>query len=1002
MSTRLASGGRLIDRRRKLGFRFNGNRMAGFAGDSLASALLAGGQVLVGRSFKYHRRRGIVASGPEEPNALVTLGSGDRLEPNRQATMTELYEGMVAVSQNHWPTLEADFGAAAGWVSRFLPAGFYYKTFMRPQQAWKRLYEPVIRRAAGLGRAPGEADPDHYEHFNLSVDLVIVGGGIAGLVAAQAAAESGARTLLIEQMPHWGGRAPVELPQIDNEPADAWVAATVAGLCQDKNIHLLNRTTLVGMYDHGFALAVERVSDHCPSQDRVRQRIWRIRARRFVLATGALERPLCFQGNDLPGVMLASAVRDYAVNYGVSVGDRTVLAVNNDDAYRTAITLAEAGLSVPVILDSRATAEGELPDRARQLHIRVECGRAIASIKGRGRVRGVRICSQAGEGAVLEEIECEAVAMSGGWSPAAHLWSHCGGKQIWNRDVAAYRPDPGCPPIDAAGDALAYVCGAAAGVMTADRITENALAMASSALNSIGHKGGSTAPMLAGEVQGRPDALCLTPSGVSAGNRAGIWVDFQNDVKVSDLELAVREGFESSEHAKRFTTLGMATDQGKLSNINGLMILSENLGMEIAEVRATTFRPPYTPVTLGAIAGDARGRFFKPVRKTPMDEWHGKNGAFWEPVGDWRRPFCYLRDGESVSDAVNRESLQVRQSAGLLDASTLGKILVKGPDAGKFLDMLYTNMMSSLRPGHCRYGLMCNENGFLMDDGVVARIDETSFICHTTTGGADHIHAWVEEWLQCEWWDWQVYTANLTDQFAQIGIAGPESRKILQEVSEMRFGADDLPFMTWSDGQVDGVDARVFRISFSGELSYEIAVPSSDGPAVWESVLSAGAAYGLAPYGTEALHVLRAEKGFIMIGEETDGTVTPQDLGLDWAVSKKKEDFIGKRAQERPFLCRPGRWKFVGIETVDANAELESGSHAVGEGTSSHGYPNIIGRVTSSYHSPVLNRRIALGLIENGPEMIGKTLKFMTKEGTVDARITSPVFYDPEGSQLRG
>ena len=1001
MSVRLSDGGRLIDRRRKLKFRFNGQPLFGFEGDTLASALLANNQKVVGRSFKYHRKRGVVGSGPEEPNALITLGISSRLEPNCQATMVELFDGLTSRSQNHWPSLEFDFGAAADLASRLLPAGFYYKTFMQPRHAWKYVFEPAIRRAAGLGKSPQGRDPDAYEHFNVTVDVLIVGGGLAGLTAAKTASESGLRILLTEQLSYWGGRSPTDLDEISGESAADWVNATVADLSSRSNVRLLNRTTTVGLYDHGFVLALQRLPEQVPTKGLMRQRLWKIRARKIVLATGAIERPLCFSGNDTPGVMLASAVRDYLGNFAVSPGDRTVLTVNNDDAYQTAIALAEAGLGVPVVLDSRPIAEGDLPQRARELHIRVDVGRTIAAVKGRGRVKTVQICSEVGEGAVLEEFECEAVAMSGGWSPTAHLWSHCGGKLNWDDEIVAFRPDSSRPPIGSDGQSMACVIGAANGELQPDDIARDAFETMAELLEEFGRKPVGTPPVIAGQRSGQSGSGCLLPSGLSTAGRSKAWVDFQNDVKVSDLELAVREGYESSEHVKRYTTLGMATDQGKLSNVNGLMILAENLGLNIESVGTTTFRPPYTPISLGAIAGDAKGDFFKPLRKTPMDAWHEDNGAYWEPVSDWRRPYCYLKGQEGIQEAVDREALRVRRSAGLLDASTLGKILVKGPDAGRFLDMLYTNMMSLLQPGRCRYGLMCNENGFVMDDGVVARLDETTFLCHTTTGGADHIHAWMEEWLQCEWWDWQVYTANLTDQFAQIGLAGPDSRRILNKLGGMDLSAETLPFMAWSEGKLGEFNVRIYRISFSGELSFEIAVPAARGMELWETLMEVGREFDLEPYGTEALHVLRAEKGFIMIGDETDGMVTPQDLGLEWAISKKKDDYLGKRAQQRSFLTSEDRWTLVGLETIEANGKIPSGSHAVSAGSSSQGFPRTVGRVTSSYHSPILNRTIALGLVERGTERMGEVLNFTTDRGQVDAKIVSPVFYDPEGTQLR-
>jgi sarcosine oxidase subunit alpha len=491
----------------------------------------------------------------------------------------------------------------------------------------------------------------------------------------------------------------------------------------------------------------------------------------------------------------------------------------------------------------------------------------------------------------------------------------------------------------------------------------------------------------------------LMPQGASYALRSKAWLDFQNDVKVSDVQLAAQEGFESVEHAKRYTTLGMATDQGKLSNINGLAILSKSLNAQIPDVGTTTFRPPYTPISMASLAGEARGDLFQPVRKTPMHVWHDSHGADWEPVGAWRRPYAYPRGTETVAQAVEREVINTREKLGLLDASTLGKIIVKGPDAGKFLDMMYTNMMSTLKPGRCRYGLMCSENGFLSDDGVVARIDEQTWLCHTTSGGADRIHAHMEEWLQTEWWDWKVWVVNLTEQVAQVAVVGPNARKLLEKLGGMDVSAESLPFMAWADGTIGGIDCRAYRISFSGELSYEIAVPANKGLAFWEMLIEAGAEFGAMPYGTECLHIMRAEKGFIMIGDETDGTVIPQDLGLSWAISKKKDDFLGKRAQQRSFMDNPDRWQLVGLEALDGSV-LEDGAYAIAEGTNANGQVNTQGRVTSTYYSPTLGRGIAMGLVHKGPDRMGEMISF-TKIGAspVPAKIVSPVFYDPEGEK---
>ncbi|SMX30749.1 sarcosine oxidase subunit alpha family protein [Octadecabacter ascidiaceicola] len=999
MSTRLSNAGRLINRDKPMSFTFNGKTMQGFEGDTLASALIANDQMLVGRSFKYHRPRGIVASGAEEPNGLVNLGKDGHFEPNQRVTTQEVFDGLEASSQNHWPSLEFDVGAVNAKLGRFMPAGFYYKMFIHPRPLWKHVYEPIIRHAAGLGKAPKDRDADIYEHFYAHVDVMVVGGGIAGLSAALAAGRAGARVLLVEQTAHWGGRAPVDGAQVDGLDADAWVKDALQTLESMSNVTVVARCMGAGVYDHGYALAYERLTDHLSDKNGPRHRLWRVRAKQIVTATGAIERPLSFAGNDIPGVMLASAVRDYVVNFGASVGDRTVVVTNNDDAYRTAIAMVNAGLDVPAIIDARASA-GPLAEEAEALGIRVLHGKGISKVKGGKQVAGVEVCAQAGEGGVLEEIACDAVAMSGGWSPVVHLWSHCGGKLIWDEAQSHFRPDPARPPLGADGNGFVATAGIAHGAMT----TRDCLLS--------GHDAGAQAAALAGAAgkagkapkgdapdEAQMEAVWMMPQGAGYKLRSKMWLDYQNDVKVSDVQLAAQEGYESVEHTKRYTTLGMATDQGKLSNINGLAVLSNALGQPIPATGTTTFRPPYTPISLGSIGGEASGELFQPLRKTPIHEWNDANGAYWEPVGQWRRVYTYQRDGESIEDAVNREVKNTRENLGLLDASTLGKLVVSGPDAGKFLDMMYTNMMSNLAVGKCRYGLMCGEQGFLSDDGVVARIAEDRWLCHTTTGGADSIHAHMEEWLQTEWWDWDVYVANITEQYAQIAVVGPNARKLLEKLGGMDVSAEALPFMQWRDGMIGGFDCRAYRISFSGELSYEIAVKASEGEAFWKTLYEAGQEFGLMPYGTEGLHVLRAEKGFIMIGDETDGTVIPQDLGLNWAISKKKEDFLGKRGQLRSHMVDPNRWKLVGLETTDRSV-IPDGAYAVADGENANGQRNTQGRITSTYYSANLGRGIAMGLVKDGPDRMGEFITFPKTDGTsVTAKIVDPVFYDPAGEK---
>ncbi|MCC6306462.1 MAG: sarcosine oxidase subunit alpha family protein, partial [Rhodobacteraceae bacterium] len=777
----------------------------------------------------------------------------------------------------------------------------------------------------------------------------------------------------------------------------AWVAAAVADLARLPNVTLRARTTVVALHDHGYLLAEERPEGEGEGGG-PRRRLWRVRAGLTVVAGGAFERPLPFAGNDLPGVMLAGAVRDYLVNWAVVPGRRVAVVTGCDDAYRTAILLARAGIAVPVVADIRPGGGGALAAEARALGIRVADGACLARVAGGRAVRGALLAPVAGEGTRGEWIACDAVAMSGGWSPSVHLWSQPGGGLLWDAGEDHFRPDPARPPRGADGRPMAVAVGAAAGapdlaaaLADADRALRAALALPPGA-----------PPAAAAAERVPPRGVAMLPLAAGPRLRARAFLDFQNDVKVADLELAAREGYTSVEHAKRYTTLGMATDQGKLANVAGIAVLAAARGVAMAEVGTTTFRPPFVPVTIGALAGEARGELFQPVRMTPLHDWHAARGALWEPVGLWRRPWAYPRPGETAAAAVAREVGTVRERAGLLDASTLGKILVAGPDAGRFLDMLYVGMMSTLAVGRCRYGVMCNEQGFVTDDGVVARLGPETFLCHTTTGGADRIHGWMEEWLQTEWWDWKVRTLNLTEQFAQIAVAGPRARTLLERLGGMDVTRAALPFMTWAEGRLAGIPARVFRISFSGELSFEIAVAAGEGPGLWERLLAAGEDLGVAPYGTEAMHVLRAEKGYVIVGDETDGTVTPRDLGLGRMIPARKADFLGKRGMERAHLVLPDRWRLVGLR-AEGGAVLPEGAYAALEGRNANGQRLTEGRVTSSYFSPTLGRGIALGLVRAGPERMGERLSFPTIGGRVlAAEIVAPCFWDPEGERLDG
>ena len=995
---RLSTGGRFVDRGKKISFTFDGKTVTGFQGDTVASAVLASGQRVFGRSFKYHRPRGLVGLGSEEMNALIGVGQGARHEPNLRATQIEIFNGMAAVSQNRWPSLNWDIGAINNEVSRFLPGGFYYKTFMWPQSFWKHVYEPFIRRAAGLGKAPEGRDPDTYEQIHVHCDVLVIGGGVAGLAAAEAAAANGAKVIIADENPHLGGLADISGGTIDGQSLPDWSAATGAKLYAAENVHVLNRTTVVGHWHHNFVMLFERVADHDPallSQGVPRHRLWKVRAHQVILATGSIERPIAFANNDRPGVMLASAARGMVERYGVAPGSNGVVFTNNDDAYQTAIVLKDAGVGVRVV-DSRGRAEGALPNKAREMGIPVDAGSVISAVNaswGGLNISDVKIASyRKGQGRVIKETKAEAdfVAMSGGWNPALHLWCHNGGKIHFDDKLQAFRPKEHHDRIVAIG--------AANGTFGLSQILAEAV-HAGSKLAGSGNVHPVPAAVQADERPLEPIWFAPATGKYNEGNKH--FIDFQNDVTAADLELAQREGYESVEHTKRYTTFGMATDQGKTSNINGLGVIAEASGKTIPEVGITTFRPPYTPFTFGSIAGVLTKDLFLPIRRTAIYQWHVDHGAVFEPVGQWRRAYTYPKAGETNHQSIDREILAVRNKVGLLDASTLGKIEIKGPGAAEFLDRMYTNMFSTLKIGKCRYGLMMNELGFLTDDGVTVRLGDDHFLMHTTSGGADRISAWLEEWLQTEWTHYKVFVTNVTENWSQFAIAGPKAREVLQKLDpSFDISHEALPHMSFVEGRLGAYPVRVYRISFSGELSYEVATPSNYGLGLWKDIVAAGAEFGLEPYGTEALHVLRAEKGYIVVGDETDGTTTPIDVGLDGLVSRKKADFLGKRSLEQAYLKAPNRKQLVGLLTEDPNDVLPDGAYAVRH-VKDKPPMEMIGQVTSSYKSPTLGRSIAMALIENGRNRMGETISFPLPGGkVVRAKITDTVFYDKEGAKL--
>jgi sarcosine oxidase, subunit alpha len=996
---RLPDGGR-IDRGVRLSFTFDGERYTGHPGDTLASALLANGVHLVGRSFKYHRPRGFLGAGAEEPNALVQLeGPDGRSDPNMRATQVELYDGLRASSQNHAWSLEHDLLAANDLLSPLFPAGFYYKTFMWPARLWPR-YERVIRHVAGLGRAPSEPDPDRYAHHHAHCDVLVVGAGPAGLMAALAAGRAGARVILCDEQPEPGGSllAEGEDVRIGGAVPAAWVEGVVAELAALPELRVLPRTTASAYHDHGYVALCERVTDHLPpgsAPQLPRQRLWLVRARQVVLATGAIERPLLFDGNDRPGVMLASAARTWVRRYAVRPGTRAVVVTGNDSAYATALDLHAAGLSIAAVVDLRERAPGALPQQARARGLRVLTGHAVVAATGRKRVHKIRIQRLDGERPIGETTSytVDVVAMSGGWNPSVHLHSQSRGRLRWDADAGMFLP---CRSV-----AATRSVGACNGTFALAALLHEAAEAGAGAAGDCGFTAAvPTPPEVEEPAEDRAAPIWIVPSPGGRRPRKA-FVDFQNDVTVKDLELALREGYGSIELVKRYTTTGMGTDQGKTSSVNALALVAAGLGQPIGQVGHTTFRPPYTPLTFGAIVGANCGPLFEPVRRTAIHPWHEEAGAVFEDVGQWKRPWYFPRPGEDMHDAVQRECKAVRDGLGVMDASTLGKIDIQGPDAAEFLNRIYTNAWSRLEVGRCRYGLMLTDDGMVMDDGVTSRLDEHRYLMTTTTGGAARVMAWLEEWLQTEWPELQVYCTSVTEQWATIGLAGPSARKALAPIAEgIDLGPEAFPFMAVREGRVAGVPARVARISFTGELSFEVNVPAGYGRRVWEACMEAGEPYGITPFGTETMHVLRAEKGFIIVGQETDGMVTPYDLGMGWIVSRTKPDFIGKRSLARPDMLREDRRQLVGLLPEDPHVVLEEGAQVVAEVHEEPPMP-MIGNVTSSYMSPNLGRSFALAMVEGGRGRIGDRLFVPMADRTIAVQVTGPVFLDPDGERMR-
>ncbi len=981
---RLDAGGDGIERRRRLRFRFDGRALEGVEGDTLASALLANGVHLVGRSFKYHRPRGILSAGEEEPNALVELRTGARREPNTRASQIELFDGVEATSQNRRGPLAFDLMAVNQWFAPFLKAGFYYKTFMGPGRAWERVWEPLIRRAAGLGRAARAPDADGYEHAHLHCDVLVVGAGPAGLAAADAARRSGARVVLAEQRPALGGAL-----QAEADGLDAWVDGVAAGF-DGEDARLLTRTTVTGYYDHDVLVAVERVADHlrAPAAHQPRQRLWVIRARAVVLATGAHEQPLLFAHNDRPGVMLSGAVRHYLHRHAVVPGRRVVVATATDDGYRTALDLARAGVEVPAIVDAR-TQPGPAAAEAERAGIELLTGQVPLRAVGKRRVRGLEVGHHGDEHPQL--VTADAVAVSGGFAPALHLASQSGARPVFDPRIAAFVPGA---PVQHERSA-----GAARGVFDLADCLEDGRRAGIEAAQAAGF---SSTELPALPARARRSEAPFAPRHVPAkGDKA--FVDLQNDVTVADLRLAVQEGYGRTEHAKRYTTLGMATDQGKTAGLNGLAVLAEAKGCGIAELAPTTFRPPYTPVAVGAFAGHERGMDYEPIRRTAMHRAHERLGAVFGEAGHWLRPRCYPQGDESLMEAAAREAIAVRASVGLCDVSTLGKIEIRGPDARELLNRVYVNAWSKLAVGKARYGLMLREDGIAFDDGTTSCLADDHFVMTTTTANAARVLQHLEFLHQTAWPELDVAFCSATEQCCAMALAGPKSRDVLGLVLD---GADvsnaALPFMGVLESTAGGAPVRVFRISFSGELAYELACPWGYGEGLWERVLRAGAGFDITPYGTEALSILRIEKGHAA-GQEFDGRTTAGDLGMARMVSTKKR-CVGQTLAERPGLADRERPSLVGLVPVDADERLRGGAHLVEDPAAARSASDL-GWTSSVHWSPHVGAWIALAFVAGGLERWGgKRLwaVYPLKDEAVEVEVRAPCFVDPEGARQRG
>jgi sarcosine oxidase, subunit alpha len=989
---------KFIDETYRISFKFNGTLYYGFKGDTLASALLVNGIHLVGRSFKYHRPRGIMTAGSEEPNAIVQLHKdSSRTEPNVRATEVEIYEGLEASSQNCWPTVNFDIGEINNLLSPLLPAGFYYKTFMWPANFWGK-YEYFIRKSAGLGKSPTKPDPDLYEHRYIHCDVLVIGAGISGIMAAKTAAKNGLKTLLVDEKPNLGGSTiyqDSDYFKINNQNSSSWLEKEINEIKKLENLEIKTRTSVAAFHGYNFLLARENLTDHLPIEQRenkIRHKLLKIRAKKVITAAGSIERPLIFDNNDRPGILLSSAIKRYSDLFGVACGEKNILLTNNDSAYETAISLIKKGINVEAIIDNREEVDSKLVYEVKKNKVKIFNGFTVTDTSGHKRINKVSIMrlSNDGQKVVGSKIDllCDCLGVSGGWTPAVHLFTQSGGKLKFREVDQVFIPNT--YPSDQIS------IGACNGDLNLDEIMTNAPRSIKEFLD-IKNIEYENVEILSSSNKSKRN-IWLLPSDKVLGKTKS-FVDYQNDSTAKDIKLALREGFRSIEHVKRYTTTGMGTDQGKLGNMHALGIISETAGAKMGELGTTTFRPPYTPLTFGTIVGRNVGEYFDIIRKTPIHDWHEDNNAEFENVGQWKRAWYYPKDKEDIHQAVQRESKAARESAGILDASTLGKIDIQGTDASEFLNRVYTNAWSKLAIGKCRYGLMLNEDGMVYDDGVTTRLNENHYIMTTTTGGAANVMSKLEDYLQTEWPELDVYLTSVTDHFATVSVCGPNSKKIVSSlIPSLNFSDENFPHMSFKNAKIGKINCRVMRISFTGEHSYEINIQANYGKSVWKKCMELGKEFNITPYGTEAMHLLRAEKGFIIVGQDTDATMTPIDLQMDWIVSKKKYDFIGKRSLYRSDTIRDDRKQLVGLLTDNPNEVLEEGAQIVADMNKSP--VEMLGHVTSSYYSPNLKKSIALGVVRGGKNMIGQKLIIPMENKTINVTVSDPVFLDKENKRL--